>query len=125
MLRSLYDVLEDTRTAAAAIRTDGLWLEPPIDEKLRRFEAAVEHALASSPDGETVAQAEELVALNALSDLHLALQNQPVELRERLRPIVDEWIAYAASTGLTPQELARSATHAGGTDVETWLRTAE
>lgn len=125
MLRSLYEVLESTRTAAASVRTDGLRLEPRIDEKLRRFEEAIEHALATSPDGETVAQAEELVALNALSDLHLELQDQPVELRERLRPIVDEWIAYAASTGLTPQEPARSAADAGATDVDTWLQTAE
>jgi len=124
-MRSLYEVLEGTRIAANAIRADGVALEPAIDEKLRRFEQAVQHALESSPDGETVAQAEEFVALNALSDLHVALRGKPAELQDRLRPIVDEWIAYAACTGLTPQELARPAAQPHAPDVDTWLRTLE
>ncbi|HEX6324597.1 MAG TPA: hypothetical protein VFZ36_12795 [Vicinamibacterales bacterium] len=102
MGRTLYEVLEETRGTAALLRTGDAGLDPEISQKLARFETAVDHALASSPDGATVAHPEELVALNALCDLHLAAQGQPEWLRERLRPIVDVWIAYAASTGLSP-----------------------
>lgn len=102
MARTLYEVLEETRGAAALLRTGDAGLDPEISQKLARFETSVDHALASSPDGATVAHPEELVALNALCDLHLAAQGQPEGLRERLRPIVDVWIAYAASTGLSP-----------------------
>ena len=104
MRRTLYRVMKDTTEAAAALRADGIPLSPEVDRKLARVEAAVAHALASSPDGETIAQAEELVALDALCDLHLALQTQPERLRERLRPVVEDWIAHAARTGITPPD---------------------
>lgn len=113
MSRTLYAVLEETRVAASDLR-ESTALTPDISEKLARFESAVEHALASSPDGATVAHPEEYVALDALCDLHVALQDQSTEMRDRLRPIVDEWIAYAASTGLTPQEFEASRTATSG-----------
>lgn len=125
MRRTLYGVLEDTRVAATALRVQTPMLDPGISDKLARFEAAVDHALASSPDGTTVAQPEELVALDALCDLHLALQHHDEPLKERLRPIVDEWIAYAASTGLTPQELARSAGQESRTEMDGWLQSLD
>ena len=121
MRRSLYAVLEDTRVAAMDLRL-ALTLDPEIEAKLARFEKAVEHAIASSPDGKTVAHAEEYVALDALCELHVALQGRPAEVRDRLRPIVDEWIAYAASTGLTPQELAAQRDNS---PVDRWLTSGE
>lgn len=125
MRRTLYGVLEDTRVAATALRGETPILDPDISDKLARFEAAIDHALASSPDGATVAQPEELVALDALCDLHLALQHRDELLKERLRPIIDEWIAYAASTGLTPQELARSAGQEHRTEMDGWLQSLD
>ena len=122
MGRTLYEVLEETRGAAALVRTDAVDLESEISQKLARFEIAVEHALQTSPDHATVAHPEELVALNALCDLHLAAQSGPEPLRERLRPIVDVWIAYAASTGLTPQELVQARPGHAAEPVEAWLR---
>lgn len=121
MQRTLYGVLQDTRHAAAGIREQGLELDPEISVKLARFEAAIDHALASSPDGVTVSHPEEYVALDALCDLHLSLQSRPESLQTLLRPIVDEWIAYAASTGLTPQELSQSAARENSREVEGWL----
>jgi len=121
MGRSLYEVLEETRVAAAVVRTDAVDLDPEISRKLTRFEIAVDHALETSPDHATVAHPEELVALNALCDLHLAAQSRPESLRARLRPIVDVWIAYAASTGLTPQELGQATPGDGSGPVDAWL----
>ena len=121
MGRTLYEVLEETRGAAAVLRTEALGLDPEISQKLSRFEIAVEHALQTSPDETTVALPEELVALNALCDLHLAAQSRPESLRARLRPIVDVWIAYAASTGLTPQDLGQARPDAESGPVEAWL----
>ncbi|HUF24553.1 MAG TPA: hypothetical protein VMN81_10525 [Vicinamibacterales bacterium] len=121
MGRTLYEVLEETRGAAAVLRTGGD-LDPEISQKLVRFEIAVEHALDTSPDKATVAHPEEVVALNALCDLHLAAQSRPESLRARLRPIVDVWIAYAASTGLTPQELAQPRPDDPAGPVDAWLR---
>ena len=51
MRRTLYGVLEDTRVAATALRVQTPVLDPGISDKLARFEAAIDHALASSPDG--------------------------------------------------------------------------
>jgi hypothetical protein len=121
MGRTLYEVLEETRGAAAVVRTEAVDLDPEISQKLSRFEIAVEHALQTSPDKTTVAHPEELVALNALCDLHLAAQSRPESLRARLRPIVDVWIAYAASTGLTPQELGQTSPSDESGPVEAWL----
>lgn len=121
MRRTLYGVMKGTTEAAAALRADGVPLTPDVDRKLARVEAAVAHALASSPDGETIAQAEELVALDALCDLHLAAQREPEPLRARLRPIVDEWIAHAARTGLAPAELPSRAS----VPLDTWLDAQE
>lgn len=122
MGRTLYEVLEETRGTAAVLRTESADLDPEISQKLARFEIAVQHALESSPDQATVAHPEEVVALNALCDLHLAAQSRPESLRARLRPIVDVWIAYAASTGLTPQELVQPRPNASTGPVEAWLR---
>lgn len=119
MSRTLYAVMQETQAAASELRETAV-LDPAISEKLARFETAVAHALASSPDGATVAHPEEYVALDALCDLHVALQDQPPEMRERLRPIVDEWIAYAAATGMTPEELA-SSHQPKGEEVDRWL----
>lgn len=119
---TLYEVLEETRGAAAVLRTEAVDLDPEISQKLSRFEMAVEHALRTSPDKATVAHPEELVALNALCDLHLAAQSRPESLRARLRLIVDVWIAYAASTGLTPQELAQPRPDDPAWPVDAWLR---
>lgn len=124
MARTLYEVLEDTLAAARAMRASTA-LDPEIDDKLARFEAAVGHALSSSPDRATVARAEEYVALNALCELHVAIQSRPESLRSQLRPIIDEWIAYAADTGLTPQELAKAAQQETTRDVDDWLRAAD
>jgi hypothetical protein len=122
MRRTLYGVIRDTNDAAAQLREEGVTLTPDIQQKLGRFEAAMQHALASSPDGETIAQAEELVALDALCDLHLALQQQPERLRAALRPVVDDWISYAVSTGATPEELAsRSSSSATPAAIDSWL----
>lgn len=121
MQRTLYGVLQDTRHTAARIREQGIELDAEISNKLAHFEASIDHALASSPDGVTVSHPEEYVALDALCDLHLSLQSRPDSLRSLLRPIVDEWIAYAASTGLTPQELAQSATRESIQKVDGWL----
>lgn len=122
MRRTLYGVLEDTSRAAAELRGRKLVLDPDIDRRLARFEEAIDRALASSPDRTTVAQPEEFVALDALCELHIAVQNQPESLRSLIRPIVDEWIAYAVTTGLTPQELAaRTRTQEGAAPLETWL----
>ena len=123
MSRTLYEVLEETRGAATDLR-ESTALPPDISEKLARFEAAIDHALASSPDGRTVAHPEEYVALDALCDLHVALQQQSTEMRDRLRPIVDEWIAYAASTGLTPQEFEASHRETVSA-VDGWLKTVD
>ena len=123
MSRSLYAVLQETRHAASDLRQKAA-LTDDIGEKLARFEAAIDHALASSPDGATVAHPEEYVVLDALCDLHLALQDQPAGLREQLRPIVDEWIAYAASTGLTPQEF-EAARRETPNAVDGWLKAAD
>lgn len=120
MGRTLYEVLEETREAAAVLRAEGA-LDPEMSQKLARFDVAVEHALASSPDGATVAHPEELVALNALCDVHLAAQSRPEALRARLRPIVDVWIAYAASTGVTPQELGQARPDDASGPVDAWL----
>lgn len=124
MARTLYGVLEDTLAAAGAMRGSAA-LDPEIDDKLARFEAAMRQALASSPDRATVARAEEYVALNALCELHVAIQSRPESLRAQLRPIVDEWIAYAAATGLTPQELARAAQQDAAREVDDWLRAVD
>jgi hypothetical protein len=115
--------MQDTRRAASDLR-EAASADPSIAAKLARFEEALEHALATSPDGTTVAHPEEYVALDALCDLHVALQDRSEELRERLRPIIDEWIAYAASTGLTPQEL-QAANRDSGPSVEGWLRSVD
>lgn len=122
MTRTLYGVLEDTLAAAAELRQVPA-LDPGLEERLSRLEAAIQRALASSPDGATVARAEEYVALNALCDLHLAIQDRPESLRSRFRPIIDEWIAYAAETGLTPQELDRA--EPAAREVDEWLRTLD
>ena len=119
MSRTLYAVLQETRRAAADLRQSTM-LTGELAEKLARFEVSVDQALASSPDGATVAHPEEYVALDALCDLHVALQEQPPDMRERLRPIVDEWIAYAASTGLTPQEF-EAARRESADAVDGWL----
>jgi hypothetical protein len=122
MRRTLYGVLENTSRAAAELRSRKLVIDPDIDRRLARFEEAIERALASSPDRTTVAQPEEFVALDALCELHIAVQGQPESLRSLVRPIVDEWIAYAVTTGLTPQELAaRTRTHDVAAPLETWL----
>jgi hypothetical protein len=123
MSRTLYAVLQETQQAASDLRQSAS-LPGDIAEKLARFEAAIDHALASSPDGKTVAHPEEYVALDALCDLHVALQEQSLDMRERLRPIVDEWIAYAASTGLTPQEL-EAAHREPVSPVDGWLETID
>lgn len=121
MRRTLYGVMKGTTEAAATLRADGTELAHEVDRKLARVEAAIAHALASSPDGETIAQAEELVALDALCDLHLAVQTQPEPLREQLRPIIDEWIAYAARTGIAPPEAPRREVM----PIDQWLDTQE
>ena len=123
MGRTLYAVLQDTQSAAADLRETAR-ADAVIADKLARFEAAVEHALASSPDGATVAHPEEYVALDALCELHLALQDRPVEFRERLRAIIDEWIAYAASTGMTPEEF-EAASRDSSAEVDGWLRSLD
>lgn len=121
MRRTLYGVMKGTTEAATALRADGTVLAHEVDRKLARVEAAIAHALASSPDGETIAQAEELVALDALCDLHLAVQTQPEPLRERLRPIIDEWIAHAARTGIAPPDAPRRE----AMPLDQWLDTQE
>lgn len=121
MRRTLYGVMKDTTRAIADVRAATPDLSPGIDQKLGRFEAAVAQALTSSPDGEAIASPEELVTLDALCDLHVAAQNEAEPLRERLRPIIDEWIAHAAMTGLTPLELERAKTSPALT-VEAWLQ---
>jgi hypothetical protein len=121
MRRTLYGVFQDTHQAVADLRAGDTGLDAEISQKLARFETAVEHALASSPDQATVAHPEELVALDALCDLHIAAQSRPQPLREQLRPIVDAWIAYAASTGLTPQELAQAKPDAAEGRIDAWL----
>ena len=122
MRRTLYGVLEDTSRAAAELRGRKVVIDPDIDRRLARFEEAIERALASSPDRTTVAHPEEFVVLDALCELHIAVQGQPESLRSLVRPIVDDWIAYAVTTGLTPQELAaRTRTHAGATPLENWF----
>ncbi len=118
MRRTLYGVMQDTHRVVTELRARGPVLSPEIDQKLARFEAAITHALASSPDGETLARPEELVSLDALCDLHVALQNQPEFLRARLRPIVEDWIAHAAMTGLTPEDLSA---RAPATPLDVWL----
>ena len=125
MQRTLYGVLQDTRDTAARISEQGADFDEELSSKLAHFLAAIDHALASSPDGVTVSHPEEYVALDALCDLHLSLQSRPDELRNLLRPIVDEWIAYAASTGLTPQELAQSAARDSTHEVDGWLSSLE
>ena len=119
MRRTLYGVMKDTKRATAELRATAAVLPPDIDEKLSRFEAAITHALATSPDGETIAQPEELVTLDALCDLHLAAQEQPEHLRQRLRPIVDDWIAHAAMTGIAPIDLEGRSRKP--TQLEAWL----
>ena len=120
MRRTLYGVIEETREAAAELRRSPAGLSPEIEGKLARFEEAVTHAMASSPDGHHIAQPEEMVALDALCDLHVALGGAPEALRERFRPIVDAWISYAVATGMTPQEMSvRAAT--AESDLEAWL----
>jgi hypothetical protein len=123
MSRTLYAVLQETRHAASNLR-QSTTLDAELADRLARFEAAIDHALASSPDGATVAHPEEYVALDALCDLHLALQTQPLHMRERLRPIIDEWIAYAASTGLTPQEFEAAHRDAAST-VDGWIESVD
>lgn len=125
MRRTLYGVLKDTKRAASDLRADGVALAPEVEQALGRFEAAVRHALASSPDGETIAQAEELVAIDALCDLHVSLQTQPEDLRSRLRPIIDDWIEHAAS-GVTSQDLERrAATGPAAAPLDSWLDAQE
>ena len=118
MRRTLYGVMQDTHRVTTELRVRGPGLSPEIDNKLARFEAAITHALASSPDGETIAQPEELVSLDALCDLHVALQGQPEFLRARLRPIIEDWIAHAAMTGITPEGLSGPAAAA---PLDVWL----
>lgn len=126
MRRTLYGVIKDTHESAAQMRAEGIMLTPAIQQKLDRFEAAMQQALASSPDGETIAQPEELVALDALCDLHVALQDQPERLRAALRPIIDNWIAYAAANGITPEELAAKATTlTTPAAIDSWLERQE
>lgn len=120
MRRTLYGVMKDTTRATADLRA-AIDLAPEIDQKLARFESAVAQALASSPDGESIAQPEELVTLDALCDLHVAAQEQPEPIRERLRPIIDEWIAHAAMTGITPLELTERADAGAPSALEAWL----
>lgn len=121
MPRTLYAVLQDTRQTAARIREQGAELDPELNAKLAHFEAAIDHALVSSPDGVTVSHPEEYVALDALCDLHVTLQSRPDSLRNLLSPIVDEWIAYAAATGLGPQDLGQPASRDAEQKVEGWL----
>jgi hypothetical protein len=113
--------MKDTNRATADLRATAPALPPDIDQKLSRFEAAIAHALATSPDGETIAQPEELVTLDALCDLHLAAQEQPEPLRERLRPIIDDWIAHAAMTGITPVDLETRTASQTTAQLEAWL----
>lgn len=105
MASTLYGVLKDTLAAVAELRPlcDG-----GLDDQIGRFEAAVRRALASSRDGSTVAASEEYAALNALCDLHVRVQGAAENVRARLSPIIDDWIAYAASTGRTPEEWDRA-----------------
>ncbi len=122
MRPTLYGVLEDTRDAAAELRADALPLSPDVDAKLTRFESAVTHALLSSPDGQNIAHPEEMVALDALCELHLALRDAREPLRARFRPIVETWISYAVTTGMTPQEMeARSA----DSPVDAWFESPD
>lgn len=121
MRRTLYGVMKDTNRATAALRATTPALAPDIDQKLSRFESAIAHAMASSPDGQTIAQPEELVTLDALCDLHLAAQEQPEPLRERLRPIVEEWIAHAAMTGITPLDLEERTEPPPVTQLDDWF----
>src|SRR5687768_4559955 len=125
MRRTLYGVMKDTNRATAALRAASPALAPELDQKLSRFESAIAHALASSPDGETIAQPEELVTLDALCDLHLAAQGQPEALRERLRPIVDEWIAHAAMTGITPLDLEGRPESQSATQLDAWFESED
>ena len=119
MRRTLYGLIEETRQAAAELRRSPARLSPDVDAKLARFEEAVAHALSSSPDGQHVAHPEEMVALDALCDLHVALAGASEALRDRFRPIVDAWISYAVATGMTPHEMAeRGSSHSA---LETWL----
>lgn len=123
MRRTLYAVMKNTMQTAAELRASGLVLAPDVDRKLARVEAAFDHALVSSPDGETIAQAEEMVALDALSDLHLAAQSEPPAIRARLRPMVDEWIAHPARTGVTAPDL--SSHGATPSPLDSWLDAEE
>ena len=121
MRRTLYGVFEKTRQAAAELRDASTTaLSPEIGAKLARFEEAVINALGSSPDGQHIAHPEEMVALDALCDLHVSLGDAPEALRERFRPILDDWISYAVATGMTPQEMSARAA-AAESDLETWL----
>lgn len=124
MAGTLYGVLEDTLAAVGAMRASAE-LDTEIEGKLARFEETIRLAMASSPDRSTVARAEEYVALNALCDVHVAIQSRPESLRSQLRPIVDEWISYAAATGLTPQELTRTPQQEPAVDADGWLRAPE
>jgi hypothetical protein len=117
--------MHDTHRVTAELRASESVIPPDIDHKLARFEAAIAHALASSPDGETIAQPEELVSLDALCDLHVALRDQPEVLRARLRPIVDDWIAHAAMTGITPEDLAGREPVPSDTALEAWLNAGD
>jgi hypothetical protein len=102
--RSLYRVLEDTRRIVAGLRRVPAPLPIEFELALSRVETAVTRALASSPDGETVAHAEEMVALEAVCDLHETARRAPSRLREELRPLINDWIEHAASHGYELQQ---------------------
>ena len=59
-----------------------------------------------------------MVGPDALCELHLTLRREDERLRARFRPIVETWISYAVTTGMTPEEMeARTAS----SPVDAWL----
>lgn len=125
MRPTVYGVVRQTEEAASRIRGEGNALSPAINGTLTRLEAAVRRALASSPDGETIARAEKLVALDAFCDLHVALEDQPEDVRARFRPILDAWVADGAMRAVTLGELERRAGRTASSDLESWFDTGE
>lgn len=114
MRRSLHAALEHARDSIFAIRDAGIHVTSDIETRLGRLEHAITQALASSPDGQAIAHAEEQVVLEAAHDLRAVLPAAPDELAVRLRPVVTECLSHAPAEGgqVIPGNTA---------DLEEWL----
>lgn len=119
MRPTLHAVLEQARDAICEIRNDGMPISSSVEIPLASLEQAIEHALASSPDGQEVAHAEESVVIARARDVGHTLPSAPPELATRLGDIVSLCLTHA------PADMDTAGTsEAGTTSLDDWLESS-